>query len=50
MAEAAFIADAEYRARLIADSKRAVEQWRVEGHFGKAVQNFRIKCNAEVRS
>jgi hypothetical protein len=32
MAEAKVIADAEYRARLIAEPKRVVEQW----HWGRA--------------
>jgi hypothetical protein len=40
MAEAAVMADAKYRAELIAKAKRVVEQWRAEGSFGKAVQNF----------
>ena len=35
MAEAAVIADAAFRAKLIAEAKRVVEQWRVEGFFGK---------------
>jgi hypothetical protein len=33
------MADAEYRARPIAEAKQVVEQWRVEGFFGKAVQH-----------
>jgi hypothetical protein len=36
MAEAAVVADAEYRTKLIVDAKRLVEQWRVECYFGKA--------------
>ena len=39
MAKARLFEDAEYRARLIADAKRVVEQWRAEGYFGKAVQH-----------
>jgi hypothetical protein len=39
MARARLFEDAEYRARLIAEAKRVVEQWRVEGFFGKAVQH-----------
>ena len=35
MAEARLVDDEEYRAKLIADAKRVVEQWRVEGFFGK---------------
>ena len=39
LARARLFEDAEYRWRLIADAKRVVEQWRVEGFFGKAVQH-----------
>jgi hypothetical protein len=39
VAEAAVTADAEYRERLIAEAERVVEQWRVEGYLGKAVQH-----------
>ena len=39
MAEARLLEDAEYRAELIAEARAQVEQWRVEGFFGKAVQH-----------
>jgi hypothetical protein len=39
MAKARLFEDAEYRAKLIADAKRVVEQLRMEGYFGKAVQH-----------
>ena len=41
-AEAWLLEDAEYRAELIADARARVEQWRVEGFFGKAAQNLTI--------
>ena len=46
VAEALVIADAEYRGKLIAEAKRVVEQWRVEGFFGKAVQHSQDLHNA----
>jgi hypothetical protein len=39
MAKARLFEDAEYRAKLIADAKQVVEQWRAQGFFGKAVQH-----------
>ena len=38
MARARLFEDAKYRAKLIADAKLIVEQWRAEGFFGKAAQ------------
>ena len=40
MAKARLFEDAEYRSRLIEEAKLIVEEWRVEGFFGKAVQNL----------
>jgi hypothetical protein len=39
MAKAGLFEEAEHRERLIAEAKRVVEQWRVEGYFGKAVRH-----------
>jgi hypothetical protein len=39
MAKARLFGDAEYRERLIAEARREVEQWCVEGYFGKAAQH-----------
>ena len=36
LAEARLLAYAEHRAKLIADAKRVVEQWRVKDFFGRA--------------
>ena len=42
MARAKVFADAAYRTRLIAEAERVVEEWRVEGFFGKqAAQSVR---------
>jgi hypothetical protein len=38
MARAALMEDGEYRAKLIAEAAVVVEEWRLEGLFGKAAQ------------
>ena len=38
MARTRLVDDAAYRAKLIAEAKLIVEEWRVEGFFGKAAQ------------
>jgi hypothetical protein len=38
MAKARLFEDAEYRSRLIEEAKQVVEQWRVEGFFGKRAE------------
>jgi hypothetical protein len=43
MARAMVMDDAEHRAKLIAKAKQIVEEWRVEGFFGKAAQNLAIQ-------
>jgi hypothetical protein len=35
MAEARLMADAQYRAKIIAEAKAIVDQWQAEGRFGK---------------
>ena len=53
MARAAILEDAAYRARLIAEAKRVVEEWTAEGFFGKqaalAAHNLRHTVRSEVR-
>ena len=52
LARARLFEDAEYRARLIAEAKAVVEQWRAEGFFGKraaqAAHNLRHTVRSEV--
>jgi hypothetical protein len=52
LARARLFEDAEYRARLIAEAKAGVEQWRAEGFFGKraaqAAHNLRHTVRSEV--
>jgi hypothetical protein len=51
MAKARLFEDAEYRARLIAEAKLIVEEWRAEGFFGKraalAAHNLRVMSKEE---
>jgi hypothetical protein len=49
MARTALMEDAAYRARLIVDAKRMVEQWRVEGFFGKQAA-LSVRKGPELRT
>jgi hypothetical protein len=47
LARARLFEDAEYRARLIAEAKAVVEQWRAEGFFGKRAAQRTLERNLQ---
>jgi hypothetical protein len=49
MAKARLFEDAEYRSRLIAEAKLIVEEWRVEGFFGKRAA-LSVRKGPELRT
>jgi hypothetical protein len=50
LARARLFEDAEYRARLIAEAKAVVEQWRAEGFFGKRAAQRNKPGSAEPQA
>jgi hypothetical protein len=51
MAEARLLADAQYRAEIIAEARAVVDRWTAEGFFGKraalAAHNSEVTCSEE---
>jgi hypothetical protein len=47
MARAKVVEDAAYRARLIAEAKRVVEEWTAEGFFGQRAAQRQLERNSK---
>ena len=47
MARARVMADADYRARLIAEARPIVDQWTAEGFFGKRAAQRQLERNSQ---
>jgi hypothetical protein len=47
MARARVMADADYRAKLIAEARPIVDQWTAEGFFGKRAAQRQLERNSK---